>query len=244
MTEQFDTVLVHFIPSLIKEIHTEELAGNIFSLDQRWNYISRKLRVSQMMGQYQAAIGSKLQGGIVPPAVSAIRKGHFPQNVRPPSPNDRNCFKCGQTGHLSRDCKARSPRSSPRRMESPRGSTSSGFSRSSRSSNNSPRHSKSFASRPAGRTRHPSGFSSGDRTSPRGRSPNREKKFSRFSPRSPRSPRMTPSGSSSSRSSFSRTPLSPDGDFLSGPPGSIAARGFAKRFARLKRGAWTTTTTR
>jgi hypothetical protein len=72
--EQFDAVLLNFIPNLIKEIHREELAGNALSLEQRWNYVSKQMKLKQLLNQIQSAFSHHPTAGIPSFSVNALQK--------------------------------------------------------------------------------------------------------------------------------------------------------------------------
>jgi hypothetical protein len=223
MIEQFDAILLHYVPNLIKDIHREKLAGNELSLSQRWNYVSKQLKLGQLLGQLTSVYSSQAPPGISSSPVNALNKGFIPSPNKPRSPKgktgeDRKCFLCGKEGHWSKECPTPHVR---KRSQSPRGSASSGFSR--RSSGSQGRSSQSGSDRrkfDRARTP-PRRFSRGQ--SPRGQSPRRSQRFTR-SPRSSSERGRPRSGSSSSRSSGKTT-------YPRGQPATRSPRRQDSRFA-------------
>jgi hypothetical protein len=49
MKEQFDASLIRVVPKLIEKIHEEELMGTPLSLEERWNFVAQKLRLSKVL---------------------------------------------------------------------------------------------------------------------------------------------------------------------------------------------------
>ena len=53
MLEQFDLVMLKYCESHIKELFLYEIHGEIFSLEQRWTYISHKLKVDNFISYHE-----------------------------------------------------------------------------------------------------------------------------------------------------------------------------------------------
>ena len=113
--EQFDLVLLEHQGNLIKLIHEYEIMGQKFSLEQRWNFISNKLRVNQVMSSVNSAFQSRKSGTST---VSALQSGSTQQYrsrspgkpATAPSGSPIVCYRCGKEGHKQSECRA-TPRS-------------------------------------------------------------------------------------------------------------------------------------
>ena len=166
------------------------------SLDNRWNFISNKLQVKQVLTQIKNEFARSGPQVSASSSVHAMHRGGSYSQPRGRSPErssqsressgSKNCFNCGQSGHMQKDCpgtaRGRSPGRSPRKMERS-GSRSSAHSNSSHGSRGKGRrdYSKNEKSRgrsprnssrsPGGTRRRPNspgrhGESSGPRRSP------------------------------------------------------------------------------
>ena len=198
MKEQFDAVMLKVQPKLIRNIHEEEVAGHIMSLGERWNYVSHKLRVGQVINQIKTEFeqtGPALQTRF---AVSEVGRPARPTSPRskPPS-SDIRCFNCGGTGHMQKDC--RQPRTDRRNSRSPgrnSGSNSNRSNSSRRSGSDNKKFRKKFSDQ-QGRSR---GRSPGRAPGNRGYSPGR--RFSRSPSRNSRDSRSRSNSASSRQSGY------------------------------------------
>ena len=101
MKEQFDAVLLKFVPKLIERIHEEELSGTIFTLEERWNFVAHKLRVSQVVGQIRNVFDQVGPSHGPSPVVNSVMGN---KNLRN---KPKACDICGHTDHLRASCPRR-----------------------------------------------------------------------------------------------------------------------------------------
>jgi len=145
--EQFDAVLLRIVPKLIERIHEEEVAGHRMSLQERWNFLSTKLQVSQVLTQIRTEFEQSGPTVSSSESVSALQRNGGGQRFHSRSPGGTSsgglspslkCFNCGKEGHKKSECRSkprgRSPMRSSGRSFARSSSRSSGRSSSSRGS--------------------------------------------------------------------------------------------------------------